>query len=245
VTIFIILALAIVFVLILILIKKPNFSVITTPTTPIETIKQCVNDGLDSSTKLIMSQGGSVNPENYFLYNGTKIEYLCYASDVYQPCVMQKPLIKESIENEIEKDLTPKIIDCINMEKSSLERNGYTVTYKNPNITVQLIPGNILVNIDSSLIVKKDKTESYKSIKIDKASKLYELSMITTSIMNYEARYGRSEIMSYMMYYPTLRVEKKKQSDGTTVYILTDKNTGDQFTFATRSYVLPVGVTGN
>jgi len=158
---------------------------------------------------------------------------------------MQKPLIKESIENELEKDLTPKIIDCLNTQKSSLERNGYSVTYKTPNVTVELVPGNILVDIDSNLVIRKDKTETYKSIKIDKTSKLYELSMITTSIMNYEARYGRAEIMNYMMYYPTLRVEKKKQSDGTTIYILTDKNTGDNFVFATRSYVLPVGVTGN
>lgn len=244
VTIFIILALAIVFVLILILIKKPSFGVITTPSTPVETIKQCAMEGLENSIKLIMSQGGSVSPQSYFLYNGTKIEYLCYASEDYQACTMQKPLIKESIENELKKDLTPKIIDCINTAKDSLERKGYTVTYKYPNVSVELVPGNILVGIESDMRIVKDKTETYKSIKIDKASKLYELSMITTSIMNYEARYGRAEIMNYMMYYPTLRVEKKKQSEGTTIYILTDKNTGDQFVFATRSYVLPVGVTG-
>lgn len=245
VTIFIILALAIVFVLILILIKKPNLGVITTPRTPVETIKQCAMDGLENSTKLIMSQGGSVSPQSYFLYNGTKVEYLCYASGEYQACVMQKPLIKESIEAELKKDLTPKIIDCINSAKDSLERKGYTVTYKYPNVSVELVPGNIIINIQSDMKIVKDKTEAYKSIKIEKSSKLYELSMITTSIMNYEARYGRAEIMNYMMYYPTLRVEKKKQSEGTTIYILTDKNTGDQFVFAVRSYVLPVGVTGN
>ena len=245
VTIFIILALAIVFVLVLILIRKPNFGVITTPSTPIDAIKQCAMDGLDNSTKFIMSQGGSASPQNYFLYNGTKVEYLCYASDVYQACVMQKPLLKESIENELEKDLTPKVIDCINSAKETLERKGYVVTYnKVPNVTVELVPGNILMTIDSDLRIAKEKTETYKSIKIDKASKLYELSMITTSIMNYEARYGRAEIMNYMMYYPSLRVEKKKQDDGTTIYILTDKDTGDKFTFAVRSAVTPIGVTG-
>jgi hypothetical protein len=244
VTIFIILALAIVFVLILILIRKPSLGPITTPRTPIDTIKQCSESQLDNSTKLIMSHGGSVNPTSYFIYNGTKIEYLCYASDYYQPCVMQKPLIKESIENEIKKDMTPKVIDCLNSAKDSLVRQGYEVDYKAPNISVELVPGNILVNIDSDLRITKGKTETYKSIKMDKSSKLYELSMITTSILNYETRYGRAEILNYMMYYPQLRVEKKKQSDGTTIYILTDKETGDEFTFASRSYVLPVGVTG-
>lgn len=244
VTIFIILALAIVFVLVLILIKKPSFGVIISPRTPVESIKQCTIDSLENSTKVIMSQGGSLSPQSYYLYNGTKVEYLCYASEDYQACVMQKPLIKESIENELKKDLTPKIIDCINTEKISLERKGYAVTYKVPNITIELVPGNILVNVESDMRIVKDKTETYKSIKINKASKLYELAMITSSIINYEARYGRAEIMNYMMYYPTLRVEKKKQSDGTTIYILTDKTSGDKFVFATRSYVLPVGVTG-
>jgi len=223
---------------------KPNFGIITSPKTPVDSIKQCVLDGLDNSTKLIMSQGGSVNPDNYFLYNGTKIEYLCYSSEDYQRCIMQKPLIKESVEKEIKKDITPKVIDCINAQKNSLERNGYIVTYKNPNITVELVPGNILVDIDSNLVITKDKTESYKSIKIEKTYKLYELTMITSSIMNWEARYGEAEIMNYMMYYPTLRVEKEKQSDGTTIYILTDKTSGDQFAFAVKSVVVPVGLTG-
>ena len=245
ITIFIILALAIVFVLVLILIEKPNFSAITNPQTPLDSIKQCALDALTNSTQLIMSQGGMANPDNYFIYNGTKIEYLCYSSEYYQKCVMQKPLIKESVENELAKDLTPKIIDCINSQKSSLQRKGYSVSYNRvPNVTVQLIPGNILVDIESDLKITKDKTESYKSIKIEKTSKLYELTMITSSIMNWEAQYGEAEIMNYMMYYPTLRVEKEKQSDGTTIYILTDKTTNEQFVFAVRSVITPVGLTG-
>ena len=245
ITIFIILALAIVFVLVLIFIEKPNFSAITNPATPVDSIKQCALDGLKNSTELIMSQGGMASPDNYFMYNGTKIEYLCYSSEDYQKCVMQKPLIKESVESEIEKDLTPKVIDCINSQKSSLERRGYSVSYNRvPNVTVTLVPGNILVDIESDLKITKDKTESYKSIKIEKTSKLYELTMITGSILNWEARYGETEIMNYMMYYPTLRVEKQKQSDGTTVYILTDKTSGDQFVFAVRSVIVPVGLVG-
>ena len=244
ITIFIILAIAIVFVLILILIQKPDLGSITTPRTPVEMIKECALTGFENTTNVIMLQGGSINPKTYFLYNGSKVEYLCYATEEYQPCVMQKPLIKESIEKELEKDLTPKVIDCINSAKDSLERKGYGFSYKSPNISVELVPGNIIINIESDIKIVKDKTETYKSIKIDKPSKLYELAMITSSIINYEARYGRTEIMNYMMYYPQLRVEKKKQSEGTTIYILTDKNSGDKFMFATRSYVIPIGVTG-
>lgn len=244
-TIFIILALAIVIVLILIFIRKPDFGVIVTPKTPIDSIKQCAIEALDDSIKIIISQGGSINPENYYMYNGTKIEYLCYAKEYYQKCVMQKPLLKESVENELKKDLEPKILQCLNSEKDSLARKGYSASFKYPNLTIELIPNNIMIAINTDLRITKDKTEAYKSIKIDEASKLYDLVMIATSIINWEARYGGSEIMNYMMYYPQLRVEKKKQSEGTTIYILTDKNTGERFVFASRSLVIPVGITGS
>ena len=242
ITIFIILALAIVIVLILILIRRPDFTIISAPKTPVENIKQCAIEIIKDSTKLLGSQGGSANPPSYYMFNGTKIEYLCYAAESYQNCIMQKPLLKESFQKEVEKYIEPKIKECFEIEKSSLERKGYTVSYKISNISLDFVPENILVRIESDLRVTKSKTESYKTIKITQPSKYYELIMITSSILNWEARYGDSEIMNYMMYYPELRVEKKKQDEGTTVYIITDKNTKEQFVFAARSVVIPVGI---
>ncbi len=242
ITIFIILALAIVIVLVLILIRRPDFTVIITPKTPIENIKQCSMDILEISANFLASQGGSPNPQNYYLFNGTKIEYLCYTTEDYQRCVMQKPMLKDSFQDEIQKDIGPKIKECFDIEKSSLERKGYTVSYKISNVTVDLVPENIILRIDSDLRISKTKTESYKNIKVTKASKYYELVMITSSILNWEARYGDSEIMNYMMFYPELRVEKKKQDEGSTIYIITDKNTKEQFVFAARSVVIPVGI---
>jgi len=38
-----------------------------------------------------------------------------------------------------------------------------------------------------------------------------------------------------MDYYHHLKVEKKKQGDGTTIYMITNRDTGDKFQFASRS----------
>jgi len=70
---------------------------------------------------------------------------------------------------------------------------------------------------------------------------IYELSAIAESILNSEADYGDVEVTVYMDYYTDLKVEKQKQSEGTTIYILTDRNTGDKFQFASRSIVWPPG----
>ena len=44
-----------------------------------------------------------------------------------------------------------------------------------------------------------------------------------------------------MNYYHDLNVEKKKQSDGSTIYILTDRNNENKFQFASRSVAWPPG----
>jgi hypothetical protein len=44
-----------------------------------------------------------------------------------------------------------------------------------------------------------------------------------------------------MSWYPNLKIEKKLQLDGTTIYIITDRDTEEVFQFASRSVVLPPG----
>ena len=244
VTVFIILALAIVVVLILLFVGKDRITSIITEKTPVEQIKECMQEPLQTSLDKISVQGGSLEPKNYYLYQGNKIEYLCYTEENYVQCVMQKPLLKQSIEKELETYLQPRAKNCIDAAKSSLQKKGYAVSSKNPVVKVSLVPGNILVDIDTDLIIEKGSTETYKSIKTDSSSRLYELVMVASSILNWEARYGDSETMSYMIYYPSIKAEKKKQSDGTTIYILTDRTTLDKFMFASRSLAIPSGFTG-
>ena len=244
VTVFIILALAIVVVLILLFIGRDKITSIITGKTPVEQIKECMQEPLQTALDKITVQGGSLDPKNYYLYQGNKIEYLCYTEENYAQCVMQKPLLKQSIEKELETYLQPRAKNCIDAAKSSLQKKGYTVSSKNPIVKVSLVPGNILVDINTDLTIEKGSTETYKSIKTDLSSRLYELVMVASSILNWEARYGDAETMNYMIYYPSLKVEKKKQDEGATIYILTDRTTSDKFMFAVRSLVIPVGVTG-
>jgi len=241
VTIFIILAVAIVVVLVFLFIGKDNLTSLFTGKTPIQQIQDCSQTYTQEAIDKLSLQGGSLNPELFYLYQDNKIEYLCYIEENYKPCVMQKPLLKQSIEKEIEKYASPKIKGCIEGVKANLEKDGYAVSLGQVNVDAELVPNNVLINIQSDFGFGKDTKESYKSIKTDISSGLYEFAMITSSILNWEARYGDSETVIYMTYYPTLKVEKKKQGDGSVIYILTDRNTKETFMFASRSYELPAG----
>jgi len=243
-TIFIILALAIAIVLILLFTGKTNLTAIFTPTTPVNQIKNCVQEPVQEAVDILRLQGGSLDPSLYYIYQGSKIEYLCYTEEYYKNCIMQKPLLKQAVEQQIQSYSSQRIKNCISSVKANLERKGYQVTMSSPQISISLLPGDILVDIISDIKIVKDQTESYKSIKTDISSNLYEQVMLASSISNWEARYGDAETMSYMIYYPSLKVEKKKQGDGTTVYIITDRDSKDKFMFASRSLVLPAGFTG-
>ncbi len=244
VTLFIILAIAIVIVLILLFTSGGNLFAVFTPASPLNQIKQCSQEPVEEAIEILRLQGGSLEPENYYLYQGNKVDYLCYTEEYYSKCIMQKPLLKQSIEKQIKLYAEPKIRNCINSVKSSLEDKGYSISMKNPEVSVSLVPNNIIIETDLDLSITKENTESYKTIKADVVSKLYDQVMIASSISNWEAHYGDSETMTYMMYYPSLKLEKKKQGEGTTIYILTDRDSQDKFMFASRSVVLPAGLTG-
>jgi len=246
-TLFIILAIAIVIVLVLLFVGRGNLVAIFTPSTPVNQIKECVQGPVQEAEAIdILSlQGGSLEPSFYYLYEGNKLDYLCYTEEAYKTCVMQKPLLKQSIEQQIEAYASPRIKNCISSVKANLERKGYQVSVSSPEIEVSLVPENILVEIKSDIRIAKDKTESYKYIKTDMSSSLYEHVMIASSISNWEARYGESEQILYMNYYPDLRVDKKRKGDGTTVYILSNRDTEETFMFAIRSVVIAPGITGS
>ena len=50
------------------------------------------------------------------------------------------------------------------------------------------------------------------------------------------------QCLDYMQLYRGIRVEKLEQTDGTKIYILTNKETEDVFQFASRSLVFPPGL---
>ncbi|VVB78247.1 Uncharacterised protein [uncultured archaeon] len=245
-SVFIILAIMIVIVLFFLFRGRSDIGLMLSKSdSPVDKIQKCIRDSAKDATIKIGSQGGSFDPKNYYLYEDNKVDYLCYTEQYYKACIMQKPLLKQSMEQELKKYLDPKIKDCIDSIKGSLENQGYSVDYKNPESTVQLIPNSILIDTAIELKLSKDsKVQSYKNIKTDIGSRLYEFAMTASSISNWEARYGDSETMMYMFYYPTLKVEKKIRDDGTRIYILSDRESGEKFLFAVRSVALPSGITG-
>ena len=240
-TIFIILGLLILMALIL-LFTRPDIKTFFVPKTTIEHIEDCAKIPIKEGIQTLNKQGGVINPQNYYLYQGDKIEYVCYTDENFKNCVMQKPILKNTIEDELKTYSQQKIIGCINSIKENLEKSGYEVSMKTPNISIELVPDNVLINMDIDLKISKENTESYNNIRTGIKSKIYNFVMIASSIMTWETRFGDSETLNYMLLYPSIKVEKKKQGEGSKIYIITDRDTEEKFMFAVRSGVIPPGL---
>lgn len=243
VTIFIIVAMVIVAVGILVSLLYPKFytGFNFEAENPEGFLQNCLEDEMANAVTLLSSQGGSLNPAHYFTHNKDKLEYLCYTNKYYTPCMIQQPALATHIESEILRAIEDKKNECIKSLEDAYKKKGYKVSFKSGEFNIELLPKRIVATINDELTLTKKETKKYESFNIILNNNLYELTSIANSILNWEAKLGDSDTTRYMTYYRDLKVEKKKQSDGTTVYILTDRNDKKSFKFATRSLALPPG----
>ncbi|MBR9701649.1 hypothetical protein GOV13_01880 [Candidatus Pacearchaeota archaeon] len=243
VSIFIIVAIAIVAVGVLLFMFYPeigsNFGLESK--NPSEFIQDCIKDEVESNVNRLSHQGGSLEPEHYFVYNSEKLEYLCYTNEYYKTCVVQQPMLKRHIEREVEEAIEETVDECFVDLEESFQKKGYEVNLRRGAFSVELLPKRIAVSFDDSLTLTKETSEKFDSISVMVNNNLYELVSIANSIISWETSYGDAETTTYMNYYHDLGVQKKLQSDGTTVYVLTDLNNGNKFQFASRSVAWPPG----
>ncbi len=214
-------------------------------TTPTEYIQDCMENEIKEVAEEISMHGGDLEPEFYAEYfeDGKKytVEYLCYTKEYYKQCVMQQPLLKSHIESEIKEAIKNKATKCFNNLEESYKKKGYEVSLTRNDYSVELLPNKIFVVFDYPLTLTKGGSDKYTKFEVDVKSNLYRLVTIAHKILKWEAQYGDSDISMYMDTNYWLKAEKKKKTDGTKIYILTDKESNERFMFASRSVAWPPG----
>ncbi len=208
-----------------------------------DNLEACIEgENINMKISQIARQGGYMEPKDYFLYQGVKLAYLCKSSVDFETCYIQNPLLIQHVESEIEMEIKPNVQGCFEDAKEEAEKRGYNVESRGFDYSIDLAYGNLIVDIDTGLTIsKEDDRRVFDGFEIRKESKLYELIMLSTSILNYEARYGDTDVDVYMLLYPEMRIQKLKQGDGTTLYFVSDRNIEEEFNFASKSLVFPPG----
>ena len=240
--IFVIIALVIVVGIVLFFFFRGNVTnVFAGAFSPNAFLKDCATKEINPDLERLAKQGGYSNPEAFKLFNGEKHTYLCYTSENFKTCVVQQPMIKAHFEQELNSIVKSKADQCMRDLIEEYKKRGYGASVTGVNSKTSFVPGNVLVSFNNSLTVTKEASETFPGFEVKVESNMYDLIFIAQSIVDYESKFGNSATELYMQYYPNLKIEKIKLSDGTTIYKLSNVITKEEFDFASRSLAWGAG----
>ncbi len=243
ITIFIIIGLILVVLIALIFVIRnpPNVKVLDEKA-PHSYIETCAKEALEKGLDEIEKHGGDIEPNLSVMYQSINRSYLCYTTQYYKPCVNQRPKLIEYIESQLTSYLTPKVAECFNSLKISLEKR-YNVEMGEMQIKTKLAPGEVAVEIKRKFkMSREDETRDFDSFNIMLIHPVYNLAEISSEITNQEARFCGFDTLGYMTIYPEYDITKFRTGDSDKIYSVKDRKSGEDFNFAIRSCVLPVGV---
>jgi len=199
---------------------------------------ECVMDSTREAITELSLVGGEVRPVFYYMYQDNKIPYYCYTNEAYKTCIVQQPMVKQYFEERLVKHFGEKVNVCYENALLELRDKGYNVAKGTVRVNLTIIPDKVNIEVLAPTTIGTQRFENFR-MAID--SNLYDILMVATSILQYEASYGDSPTSELMYYYPELIVDKIRRGDGTKVYVITDKATEDKFQFASKSLVWPAG----
>lgn len=239
ITIFVIIALLIVSViLVYFLWLKPQY---ISPSSGQLNMESCMQKAAKDAVTKLSETSGFRNPQFFTTYMDKKISYICYTNLYYKPCVMQVPFLKNNFEEQLTAEVKSNVLKCYDSALNELRGRGYEILEGNKEVSVSLDPGKITVNLNAPVTLTKEASVGFTKFKANFNSPIYEMLMIATSLVQQESQFGDSDTDSMMLFYPDLTIQKIRREEGTTVYVVEDKETKLKYYFATRSFAWPAG----
>lgn len=238
VTLFIIIGIIIVVTALLIFLFRPKITATASfnAENPSAFVHSCLEEKIDSTLNQIYLSGGVLGADHTYNYRNDELTYLCYTNKYYTPCQVEQPLLEYIILRDLENEIKGTVEQCFDDLKENYEGKGYTVNLKKGNTEIKLLLEKIEFSFPNyEITVTKQDSSTYNDFKFSKKSDLFNVLQITNEIILDEINEGDADTLKYMNSFKDLKVEKKKQEGGTTVYIITNRNTQNKFQFAVRS----------
>ncbi len=242
-TIFVIVAVVIVALILLFFVFRPQIGgIFGEEVNPSVYLKDCLEPQVRPAVELLGKQGSYQDPQGLITYKGEKLKYLCYTDDFYETCSVQQPMTKNNFEKELNLIVKSKANICVRNLISEYEKRDYQVASGGVESSIAIVPKKIIISYNAPLTVtRNDQISKYQNFNIELDSEMYDLLFIASSVIEYETKMGDSASELYLQYYPDLRIEKIKLTDGTKIYKLSNVITEEEFNFASRSLAWPAG----
>jgi len=204
----------------------------------------CIKNSLTKAEATLITNNGYANiSDNFMLYRGEKVPYLCAVSQFYFPCVNQEPMLFEHYKKEIGALIKNDAEKCFAGVIDSSRAAGYEVTAGEMIFEIDLMEKSIVAKFEKSIkLVKGDETRIYQKFSSEIPSPLYNIAKTEKEIINWESMLCEFDQSTWMFGHLDILIKKFTASDGSRVYTVTDKATDEEMSFAVRSCLLPLGI---
>ncbi len=238
VTLFVIIAIVILAAIAIIAFSYPKIKPFITQTTPQLELESCIEKAISEKITELGKSGFNPEIKNTFSYQGNKLPYLCYTSENFKTCTMQTGILNNEAEAALSEAIKPKVSQCHATLRATL-KNG---NIEEKSFALLIEPKQINIKLNSIITIEQgDTKQTISGLNVKAKSNIYDLLFIAQDILNYEARYGDAASELYLREFPYVKVQKLDQSEGSTIFILTETNTKEQMLFVVRSRVFPAG----
>jgi|SRR3989344_3267842 len=246
VTIFIIVAVLIVIAFVLFFVLRSKIGIISPDIfneNPEGYIDHCLKPKLEEAVDLVSKQGGYIQPVLFKTFENESIAYLCYQENFYLSCINQESVLIQHLKDEIKGYIDAEMNDCFNEMKSDYEEEGNSVTLGLLDYDIVLESAKVIVDMRREVTINyADETKQLNSFQSILRNPLYDLAIVAQEINNQEARFCSFNQEGFMLLYSSFDIDKLRLGEGTTIYTIADKKSGEFFRFAVRSCVLPPGI---
>jgi len=210
-------------------------------------LSRCIASEVDKATKIMLPQGGFIEPTDFRIYNKSSVAYICKTSSYFEPCITQHPVLINEMEKEIADYISPGMDSCIRELAHEIENRGGTFVGSPEvnNLNVELDFERAIVSFDFlASIDEKGLKRDLQNFKAEIRSPLYNLGIVAQEIATQEASFCYFETVGYSLAYPRYKVIRKVLTDQSKIYIITDNKFKETMMVAVRSCALPEGMPG-
>lgn len=190
ITIFIILGLILVvgFLIVFLLINPPEVQVVD-ENNPEAFIESCTRQAVEEAIDILSKNGGDLSPKGFIQFDGTDLTYLCFSYHHYYPCINQRPLLIEHIEDEITTYITPKIQECFNDLESRLS-GRYDIETSGMDIITTLQSEQVTVVMDKRFKMSRESdSRDITQFRTNLVHPIYNFAEIAMEIVNQESSF--------------------------------------------------------
>jgi hypothetical protein len=217
--------------------KGPSYE-----TNPASAIQTCAKNSANSGQEKIIPTGGFLNPQNYAVYNDTKVEWMCYVSGEDELCTNLHPLLIHEMEKELENIIKPEVEGCFSQMRTVYQKYDYK---EEPlNLSVEIIDGKIRIKINKKIsYTQAGITTTLDNFDTAVFSPLYDFAVLTQQIISEEVECDcgeetcNADPVRIARFNPDYTASKFVSGGNEEMYSITEEDTGKTFHIAIRNCV--------